>query len=262
MFRPVVVAIALFVVAPVASAGDTELEKRLKEAVNEFARKREDAKTQALLDIDKAITKVRNAKGLTAAARMDKLKEYEDAKSTFASKAEFTRDEEDFVLLELKYNRAVNKGFVPCAKLADEVIEKGNKAADTELAAKGLQMKKDVEGQLPGVGKMTAGSKWHGTFTRGGATIPYHLNLNKAGAGGSFRAHVDDNPGAGGHWYYDVEGQTSGLGVEFALSTVGRGNLKAFVAKGVVSGDRLIAEVSQSTGKNLTLGVLVLKLVK
>ena len=102
---------------------------------------------------------------------------------------------------------------------------------------------------------------------RGGGTIPYHLRIQKVGAGGSFSGHVEDNPGVAGNWAYDVDGQMSGVAIEFVMTRSLRGQFKAVKAQGIVSGERIIANVTQvATGElkkgRSTTGLIILQLAK
>ncbi len=81
--------------------------------------------------------------------------------------------------------------------------------------------------------------------------------------GGLFKGHVEDNPGVAGNWSYDVEGQTRALGVQYRLSKNRRGSFTAVSVDGIVSGDRLIANIVSVAGNGKRgSALLVLKRVK
>jgi hypothetical protein len=241
---------------------DEVLIRNVKEASQNFARKKEDARKAALRDFDTAIRRASVAPGLTAAARADKVNALKEAKKTFEASGTFPPDDE-YVSIEFKYYLAVHKAFVPVIKIVNSAIDEGIKSEDEDLEKTGLKLKADLEKQLPG-NKLEAESRWHGTLHRpNGSTIPYHLHVHKRSDGGSFKGHVEDNPGVAGNWGYDIDGQTSGLGVEFALTRSTRGNFTAVRANGIVSGDRMIAEVAQAVkGKPQTKVLIVLRRVK
>ncbi len=180
---------------------------------------------------------------MTPAARADKLDHWRKARDEFKTTGRLPADDE-FAALELKYALKVNDAFVSLARVAEQEIDKGLKANNQQQVAAGRKLKAGLENQLPGGGPGNVGSRWQGTFQRGGGTIPYHLDVRPAG-GSRFKGHVEDNAGVAGNWSYDVEGQTSGLGVEFAMTVPTRGDFVAVRANGVICGDRLIAEVTQ-----------------
>jgi hypothetical protein len=231
--------------------------KKLNEATVEFHKSVENAKKTLLTDYDRALQATKTAPGLTAAARKDKMDDVKKAKKLFEDATKFPADDE-FAELELKYHLLVNKAYTPIAKIIDQTIELGNQADFAKFAVEGQALKISIEKQLLGENKFTANTRWHGTLKKGGGTIPYHLNLGKMSESGTFRGHVEDNVGVQGNWSYDVEGQCVGKAVEFAMTKSTRGNFKAVRVVGVVSGDRLIAEISQTTGGKPGKGILVL----
>ncbi len=237
--------------------------RKWAEKNKEFAAKRDKARATVLTDFDKALDKVDRLRGLTPAARTDRRKELQAARKTFEANGTFPPDD-DFVVIQLDYFMKVNKAAIPVSLLIDEVIEKGSKTGSDALEKQGLKMKADLEQQLGGASRLVEGSVWHGELRRsGGDTIPYHLYMGKMGGGGLFKGHVEDNPGVAGNWAYDVEGQTRALGVEYKISKNLRGGLTAVSVSGIVSGDRLIANIVQVAGKGKpTAALLVLKRVK
>jgi hypothetical protein len=248
--------------APAWPDGNDELAKRLKIATQEFTQKKEQARSQAVKDFTAAITRVKSAPGLTPAARTDRIRELEAAKKRFTDSGRFPEDDE-FAAIELKYYLAVNKAFDPLARLANSVIDDGIKTNNKELEESGLKLRASLQKQLPG-NKLEASSVWHGTLHRpNGATIPYHLFVGRMGEGGLFKGHVEDNAGVPGNWAYDISGQVSGLGVEFALTKSTRGDFSDVRALGIVSGDRLIAEIVHAVkGKAGKKMLIVLKRVR
>src|SRR5262245_10782472 len=210
--------------------------KKWAEKNKEFSARRDRAKATVLSSFDKAINKVYQQTGLTAAARTDRRKQLEAARKTFEEKGTFPPDD-DFIGIELDYFMKLNKAAAPLSLLIDEVIEKGSKTKDGVLEKQGLKMKADLERQLGGASRLVGGSVWRGELRRaGGNTIPYHLHIGKMGDGGLFKGHVEDNPGVQGNWSYDVEGQTRNLGVQYKLSQNRRGNFTAVSVDGIVSG--------------------------
>ena len=227
--------------APARPAED-EVARKLKIAGQEFAQKKEQAKQQAVREFNSAISRIRTASGLTPAARTDRIRELERARKYFEDSDRFPADDE-YAGIELKYYLALNKAFDPLARIANSVIEEGIRSGNKGQEERGLKLRASLLKQLPG-NKLEASSVWHGTLHRpNGATIPYHLYVGRMGEGGSFKGHVEDNAGVPGNWSYDVEGQVGGLGVEFALSKSTRGDFTAVRALGIVSGDRMIAEI-------------------
>jgi hypothetical protein len=255
-----VLAVSLVIVLTAPTAGpvraDEVLIRNVKEASQTFASKKEDARKAALKDFDAAIRRTSVASGLTAAARADKVNALKEARKAFESSGTFPPDDE-YVNIEFKYYLAVQKAFVPVVKIVDAAINEGIKAKDKNLEQTALKLKADLEKQLPG-NKLESNSHWHGTLQRpNGSTIPYHLHVQRRSDGGSFKGHVEDNPGVAGNWGYDIDGQTSGLGVEFALTRSTRGDFTAIRANGIVSGDRMIAEVVQVVKKKSPSKVLI-----
>lgn len=238
--------------------------KKWAEKSKDFTALRDRAKTNVLGSFDKAIARVNQQTGLTAAARTDRRKQLEAARKTFAEKGTFPRDD-DFIGIELDYFMKLNKAALPLARLVEEVIEHGSRTKNDAVEKQGLKMRAELEQQMGTVSRLAGGSVWHGELRRGGgSTIPYHLYINKMGEGGLFKGHVEDNPGVAGNWSYDVEGQTRNLAVQYRLSRNLRGNFTAVSVEGIVSGDRLIANLVQTAGKKgkASSGVLVLRRVK
>lgn len=226
-----------------AEPPESPLAKQLVQKSKEFERKVATAKA----DVDRKFTarvgEIRRDTRLLPAARADKLDQWKKAQGEFKASGRFLADDE-FAGMELEYSLAVNKAFLPLAKQAEEEIDKGLKADNKERVDAGRKLKASLENQLPGGAAGGLGKLWKGTFSRGGGTIPYHLEVRPAG-GSRFKGHVEDNVGVAGNWSYDVEGQSSGLGVEFAMSACTRGDFISVRAAGVICGDRLIAEVTQ-----------------
>jgi hypothetical protein len=226
----------------VAADIDPEVARKLKSASQEFTQKKEQAKEQVLREFDTAISRARTTSGLTPAARADRVKELTAARKSFVEHGRFPPDDE-YAGIELKYYLALNKAFLPLVRIADSVIDDGIKLQNKELEESGLKLRATLQGQLPGT-KLESDSLWRGTLHRpNGSTIPYHLHIGRLSEGGSFKGHVEDNPGVPGNWGYDVAGQISGLGVEFALTKSTRGDFTAVRALGIVSGDRMILEI-------------------
>ena len=236
---------------------DLDRNTRLKDAGVVFNKNVDTSKKFIVSEFDHSINRIKLAPGLTAAARKDKMDDWTKAKKLFEESNKFP-DDDEFAELELKYYVSVNKAFMPIAAIINQNIELGNQSKNTKMAEEGMELKSKLEKQMLGTNNFNANSKWHGTLLRGKDTIPYHLNIGRKTESGTFKGHVEDNPGIAGNWAYDVEGQTSGLGVNFALTKSVRGKFQAVQVLGVVSGDRLIAEVSQTTGGKVTKGLIVL----
>jgi len=246
---------------PSTVAADSATTKQLDKAADAFADRRKTARESTLREFDKLAGLVAANKSLTPGARRDKLDEVAAAKSRFVRNGIFPPDDE-YAELELKYWLALNTAFMPLEKAMNQAIDGGDEARD-----KARSMKASVESLLLGRKKVTDGSLWRGTFDRGGSTIPYHLRIQKVGAGGSFSGHVEDNPGVAGNWAYDVDGQMSGVAIEFVMTRSLRGQFKAVKAQGIVSGDRIIANVTQITTGEMqkgrsTTGLIILQLAK
>jgi len=255
MTRPLSLALVTMALAAVATpaltpddASGAAFDKKWAEKSKLFAAQKEQAKAGVLAAFDAALGKVDGQKGLTAAAKTDRRNELQAARKTFAESGAFPADD-DFVASQFDYALKVNKAATPLTVLIDEVIDKGAKAKDAEAEKRGLKMKADLETQLGGASRFVGGTAWHGELRRaGGDTIPYHLNVGKMGEGGLFKAHVEDNPGVAGNWAYNVEGQTRALGVEYKMTKLVRGKFSSVSVLGIVSGDRLIAQVVQTVG--------------
>lgn len=244
-------------------AADAEFLRKLKETNGEYTKKLAKAKEDTTQNFEKAIQRIKTAKGFTEAARADKLNELKAAKDEFGKTSTFPKHD-DYAIFELDYYLGVHAAYKPMAKLVEEAFAKANKSDDEKLRAEATKLKEEMERILPGKNRLDGGTRWHGTFTRGNNdTIPYHLAIHKKGDAGSFRGHVEDNPGVAGNWAYDLEGQTVGLAIEYAMTKSVRGKFTAVRVVGIVSGDRLIARVTQVAGKgNPTQGLVVLKLQK
>lgn len=240
---------------------DERFDKQVRDAREKFTKSVETAKKNVLNEYGRTIASLRASSALTESARKDKVEQWTNARKLFETKTLFPLEDE-FAATELNYFLAVSNAFAPVAKLYNDKIKSANKAGNGQLADETLQAKSELAEKLLGVTRFSAYSRWHGTFERGGATIPYHLNVGKKAEGGTFTGHVEDNPGVAGNWAYDVEGQTEGLGVEFVMTKSLRGNFKEVRVTGIVSGDRLIANVTQSTGGKPGTGLLILRLVK
>ena len=236
---------------------DLDRVTRLKDAGVVFNKNVDTSKKFIVIEFDRAVTRIKSAPGLTAAARKDKMDDWTKAKKLFEESNKFP-DDDEFAELEFKYYVSVNKAFIPIAAIINQTIELGNQGNNAKMAEEGMELKSKLEKQMLGTNNFNANSKWLGTFRRGGSTIPYHLYIGKKTESGTFKGHVEDNPGVANNWAYDVAGQTSGLGVEYEMTTRLRGNLQAVHVLGVVSGDRLIAEVAQTTGGKVTKGFVVL----
>ena len=235
------------------------LQEKLDKAQSVFLEKKDAVKTKALACFDAEITKTNGLKGLTPAARADRKARWTDARGTFREWGKFPTDDE-FALIELQYYLAIDDAFRLFSKASDEVIHRGNRAEDQEIVAAGLNMKRALEEKWLGESKLEARTKWAGTFTRYGKTIPYELTIRDVEDGGSFKGHVEDNNGVQGNWSYDVEGQRTGIVVEYRMTTLTEGKFTAVQARGIVSGDRLIAEVRQTVAKGkVHSGTLILK---
>jgi hypothetical protein len=237
--------------------------KKWADKNKEFSAGRDRARATALRNFDKAIDQVNRQRGLTPAARTDRRKQLQAARSTFERSGTFP-PEDDFAAIELDYFLRVNKAALPVSLLIDEVIEKGSKTNNDDLEKEGLKLKADLEQQLGGPSRFVGNSVWHGELHRaGGNTIPYHLYVGKMAEGGLFKGHVEDNPGVAGDWSYDVEGQTRARGVQYRLSRNRRGDFTAVTVEGIVSGDRLIANIVSVAGRGKPASALiVLKRVK
>jgi hypothetical protein len=242
-------------------AADSAITKQLDKAADDFVDRRKTAKESLLREFDKLAGLVSANKSLTPGASRDKLGEVAAAKSRFIRNGTFPPDDE-YAGLELKYCLALNSAFMPLEKAINQAMDSGDEARD-----KAKSMKASVESLLLGRNKVAANSLWRGTFDRGGGTIPYHLRIQKVGAGGSFSGHVEDNPGVAGNWAYDVDGQMSGVAIEFVMTRSLRGQFKAVKAQGIVSGNRIIAQVTQVTTGEMkkghsTAGLIILQLAK
>jgi hypothetical protein len=237
--------------------------RRWDEKHKEFSGGLDRARAAALKNFDKAIERVDRQTGLTPAARTDRRRQLQAAREAFERDGKFPPDD-DFAAMALDYFTKVNKAAVPLTLMIDEVIEKGSKTNNDELEKQGLNLKADLEKQLGGASRLVENSVWHGELHRAdGSTIPYHLYVGKMAEGGLFKGHVEDNPGVAGNWSYDVQGQTRALGVEYRLSQNRRGNFTAVTVVGIVSGDRLIANITQVAGRGKpATALIVLKRVK
>jgi len=254
---------AVFAALPLAqiAAADSSIAKRLNSAVETFAERKKSAQADTLRDFDKLSGKVSGNRSLTPGARRDKLDEIAAAKSQFARTQTFPSDDE-YAGMELKYCLAINAAFVPLERAINQAIESGERFDDLAVIGQAQKIKANVETLVLGRDKVAAGSLWIGTFDRGGATIPYHLRIQKKGTGGSFSGHVEDNPGVAGNWAYDVDGQMSGLALEYVMTKSIRGQFKAVKVEGIVSGNRIIGQVTQSTGGKPQQGLIILRLAR
>ncbi|HET6572768.1 MAG TPA: hypothetical protein VFG68_04130 [Fimbriiglobus sp.] len=256
--RPLFAAWMIVALGGVASAGadDPALVQKLKSAAKQYEQKKDAARGRALKEFDNQIAHLKTDRRLTPAARGDKVKEWTAARERFAETGRFPRDDQ-YANVELQYYLAVDRGFRPLTKLIDDVIADGVRTGKKETEAAGLKLREDIEQQLPGAGRITAPSVWRGTYTRSGAVIPYELHIGKRGAS-TFAGRVEDNAGAAGNWAFNVEGQTSGLSVEFVLTRSIRGKFKYFKLRGIVCDDRLIGTTQTRPGGKVV-GVVVLR---
>jgi hypothetical protein len=229
----------------------------------DFSDSRDKAKEAALKKLDKAIDHVNRLPGLTPAARTDRREELQAARKAFDKTGTFPKDD-DFAGIELEYFLKINKAAVTVSRMIDEVIDKGSKTENGALEKQGLKMKAELDEQLGGASRLVRNSVWEGQLRRpSGNTIPYRLEIGKMGNGGLFKGHVEDNPGVAGNWSYDIEGQTRALGVQYKMSKSLRGNFTAVAVEGIVSGDRLIAEIVSVAGKGKpATSLIVLKRVR
>jgi hypothetical protein len=256
--RSVLIVLAISALAANHADADNALDGKLKSASQEFAQKKAAAKAKALKEFDLRIMRTKSGPSTTAAARAEKRNELTAARKVFEGSERFPTDDE-YADIELRYYLAVNKAFLPLSKLINQTIDQGIRTNNKQLEESGLKLKANLESQIAGAEKLTFRSFWQGTFQRGGATIPYHLRITKRGDN-SFKGHVEDNPGVAGNWAYDVEGQTSGLAVQFVMTRSVRGKFRAVTVNGIVSGDRLIGQVTQAVGKGKpTAGLIVLR---
>lgn len=228
--------------APLSKSQRTALEKKLNQAHSSFLRKRELAKKKTLITFQKEIRAINQLPGLTPAARADRKTRWTEARDDFEKLDIFPPDDE-FATIELAYFMGVSEAYAILAKTADEVIEHGNLAKDDELAALGVNLKDELEKTWLSETTLEPGSKWHGTFTRARGTQPYELAVHRVDEGGSFIGHVDDQYGVPWGWHYDVEGQRTGILVEFKLTKSTKGAYSSAEATGIISGDRLILDI-------------------
>ena len=250
---------ALFALGLSAPADDLplNLDKKLKDAGLKFAKDKQVAADAAVREFKKLSAAYGREAGLTPAARADKMKATDDARKGFEGTGQFPGDDE-YAGIALGYYLAVNKAYLPLNKLLNDEILTGIRKQNEAHRDAARKLLDSVEKQVPGTDRLTAGSRWEGTLTRPGGTIRYRLTVGKQD-GNTFVGHVEDNVGVAGNWSYDLAGQTSGLEVGWAMTKSTRGKFNRVHARGVVNGDRLIAEVVSQSGKSAPAkGLLVL----
>jgi hypothetical protein len=257
-------ALAGLVAAPAAGQREPEppWAKQWKQKRQNYAAARDAAQRAALREFDRAIAGVAKLKGLSPTARIDRRNELQDARKLFARAGEFP-PEDSYAGIQLRYFLTLNRAALPVAKMVDEWLERASKAGDPVLEERWLTLKAEWERELGATSTLVQNSLWHGTLRDGsGRTIPYHLYIGKMGSGGSFRGHIEDNPGVAGNWSYDVEGQTRVFGVAYRMSRSLRGSFTAVSVDGIVSGDRLIAQITSAVGRKTATALIMLKRVR
>lgn len=248
---------AILAIATSTAFGQADASKKLKDAVSQFNTKSNEARNAVIAEFNRSISQLKNDTSYLPAVRKDKMEALTEAKKLFEQSGKFP-PEAEYALIELKYYRKLNMAFVPTSKVINDTIDFAIKTNNKNMADDAQEKKTKLENRLLGPSGFTSNSMWHGTFTRGKETIPFHLNIGKKTNGGLFNGHVEDNPGVAGNWAYDVEGQTSGLEVSFKMTELKRGKFDQVSAIGILSGDRLIAEVEQRVGTKVTKGLLIL----
>lgn len=244
-----VVVTCLVGVCTTAHAAGQPFQKRLDEAVQLFKRKKTTADRYVVRQFGRYRKLIKKDQTLSEATRTEMLGRLDRYTRDFKKNGTFP-DIIETVELEIQYQERLNKAFTPVSRLLENELKVANREKSTQYAREILETKWELESTLLSSQPITSGTVFHGTLTRpNGATIPYQLKIDNISDSGDFEGTVEDNPGVGGHWRYRVSGSRTGSLIRFTMSENIRGKLIVVQAEGVVTGNRLIAQLNQKTAK-------------
>ena len=171
---------------------------------------------------------------------------------------EFERHEKfpnmiETIELEIAYQEQLNRAFRPIQRLMEKELAKANRNDQTTYADQLVKLKEQLESQLLSSLSVDSGGEFSGTLTRpNGAAIPYRLRIDDMSDSGNFDGVVHDNPGVAGHWKFRVAGTRNGNLIQFSMTENLRGRLVGVKGEGVITGNRLLAIVTQRNNKGRT----------
>ncbi|QDT53869.1 hypothetical protein Pan44_18950 [Caulifigura coniformis] len=219
------------------------LQKTLQERLGQFEENRKTIDRQVLADFDRAIVQAGRGRA-SAASVVDQKLELEKAKADFEAFQSFPESDE-YAVMELDYRLKVNRKFLPVGQAIDSLVKYANRSNDPDRLEEAVRIKEEYETKYLGGCDLPDESRWLGTYDRKGRSVIYELAINEVRAGGTFDGHVESNKRLRVHPSYDVKGTRNGAAIEFAMTSRQQGMVTAFTAKGVVSGNRIIANVDQ-----------------
>lgn len=245
--RLIVIAFLVTLVFGRCQAADT-FDESLARAVDKFEKKRESERSKIVKKIDGKIRQIDRLQ-FDANAKVNRRLELTKAKERFERSGYFPADGS---LLDLQFNyyKALADNFKPIHKIYESEIETAFRSGKDSAAERLVKSKAELEQRLLDVVPLTGNAVWRGTLLRSnGETIAYELHIAKSSATGSFAGVVEDNAGVGGHWRYEVEGQRTGINVQFDLTKSLRGKFVRVQAVGYIVGNIMIAQLSQLDSK-------------
>ena len=234
----------------ILSAQDNDkFQRQLSKAVDKFQVQKSAAKQAVLKRFDSLRAKIKKERSLSESSRAEMMQRLTEYRKQFEQNDSFPEMVET-IELEIYYQTKLGRAFKPIMQSIEKELKNANKDGNSSYANKLLELKQRLESQLLPSKQIMSGSEFSGRLTRSnGATVPYKLKIENISESGDFVGIVHDNFGVAGHWKFRVKGKRNGNLIQFVMTENLRGKLTAVKGEGVVSGTRLLAVVTQKTGK-------------
>ena len=231
---------------------DQKFQKQLAKVVQRFETQKTSANRYVLKQFDKMRAQIKGDRSISEATRSDLTSRLTRYRKEF-EKTQSLPSIAETIELEIAYQEKLSRAFKPINKLLEKELAAANRNDDSGYANELVELKEKLELDLMSSLKINNGSEFSGTLTRpNGATIPYKLRIKDISDSGNFNGTVEDNFGVAGHWRYRVSGVRNGNWIQFSMSENLRGKLIAVKGEGVITGNRLLAVVTQRTNKGRT----------
>ena len=231
---------------------DQKFQKQLAKVVQRFETQKTSANRYVLKQFDKMRSQIKGDRSISEATRSDLTSRLTRYRKEF-EKTQSLPSIAETIELEIAYQEKLSRAFKPINKLLEKELAAANRNDDSGYANELVELKEKLELDLMSSLKINNGSEFSGTLTRpNGATIPYKLRIKDISDSGNFNGTVEDNFGVAGHWRYRVSGVRNGNWIQFSMSENLRGKLIAVKGEGVITGNRLLAVVTQRTNKGRT----------
>ena len=227
-----------------------KFQKQLSKAVDKFQVQKSAAKKAVLKRFDSLRAKIKRERSLSESSRAEMMQRLTEYRKQFEQNDSFPEMVET-IELEIYYQTKLGRAFKPIMQSVEKELGNANKDGNSSYAKKLLELKQRLESQLLASKQIKSGSEFSGRLTRSnGATIPYKLKIENISESGDFVGIVHDNAGVAGHWKFRVKGKRNGNLIQFSMTENLRGKFTAVKGEGVVSETRLLAVVTQKTGKS------------